>query len=191
LLPDPASVPQDARRELLRVLASRGRVKPSDLGVSRAYFYQMKRGLRPVPDYIVKRLIELASDDDLAQIPYFAAYVDYSRIRGYDVERLARLIMEWMKANPASAKVLIDTISLEAERLGLVGRVLRVTGEHLSLWERWLEDLLYHVIPPQARAPRSHIQQRGQQRMQEGSWEALAKLLEEKTAELEEIAAGS
>ena len=138
MLPDPASVPQDARRELLRVLAERGRVKPSDLGVSRAYFYQMKKGLRPVPDGILERLLELATDDDLARVPYFAQYVDYSRIRSLDVDRIARLVVEWAKANPASAKVLLDTLEAEFERLGLAGRAVKVTETH---WREWLSYL--------------------------------------------------
>ena len=138
LLPDPRDIPQEARRELLRVLASRGKVRPRDLGVSRAYFYQMRRGLRPVPDRVLEKLLELASDDELALVPFFAPYVDYQRIRGYDVDRMVRLIVEWARANPASAKVLLDSLSAELERLGLVGKAVRVTEAHVREFESYL-----------------------------------------------------
>lgn len=139
MLPDPAEIPQEARRQLLGVLAERRRVTPSALGVSRAYFYQMKKGLRPVPDHVLERLLEIATDNDLARVPFFAPYVDYRRVRGLDVDRIVRLFVEWAKANPASAKVALDTIQAEVERLGLTGRVIRVAGEHLEEWRLFLE----------------------------------------------------
>ncbi len=126
----PSGVPQGERRRLLEVLASRGKVKPSTLGVSRAYFYQLRRGLRPIPDHILARLLELAGDDDLALVPYFAQYVDYSRVKAVDVDRMVRVIVEWAKANPASAGVLLGTLEVELERLGLTGGAVKVTEAH-------------------------------------------------------------
>ncbi|WP_156315840.1 hypothetical protein [Aeropyrum camini] len=140
MLPEPKDVPQEARRALLNLLAEKGRVKPRDLGVSRAYFYQMRRGLRPVPDQILEKLLEAASDDDLGQVGYFAQFVDYSRIRAYDVDRIVRLVLEWAKANPASAKVLLDTLESELERLGLAGRAVKVTEAHLEEWLAYLDS---------------------------------------------------
>ncbi len=69
LLPEPKEVPQEARQRLLDVLAAKRRATPRLLGVSRGYFYHMRHGLKPVPDKILVKLLELASDDDLAQIP--------------------------------------------------------------------------------------------------------------------------
>ncbi len=67
MLLDPKDVPQEARRKLLAVLG--GRVKTFDLGVSKSYLYKLRIGLKPVP-----------------------AYVDYNRVRSYDVDRLVRLV---------------------------------------------------------------------------------------------------
>ena len=53
----------------------------------------MKKGLRPVPDHVLERLLELATDDDLARVLYLAQYVDHSRIRSLDVDRIARLVV--------------------------------------------------------------------------------------------------
>ncbi|WP_148678954.1 tyrosine-type recombinase/integrase [Aeropyrum pernix] len=139
VLPEPKDVPQEARRQLLNLLAERGKVKPSTLGVSRAYFYQMRRGLRPISDSILERLLELATDDDLAGIPFFAPYVDYQRVKGYDVDRLVRLVAEWARANPASAKVFLDSLSAELERLGLVGKAIKVSERHVREFEGYLE----------------------------------------------------
>ena len=138
-MPPPSEVPQEARRELLIVLLRSGRVKPRQLGVSRAYVYMMKRGERPVPDHILERLLELATDDDLAQVPFFTRYVDFSRVRGLDVDRIVRLFLEWARANPASAKLAYETIGLELERLGLTGRAVRVTEDHMEEWRLFLE----------------------------------------------------
>ena len=60
MLPRPADTPQEARRLLLNILSERGRVRPWDLVVSRAYFYQLRHGLRPIPDHILIKLLELA-----------------------------------------------------------------------------------------------------------------------------------
>lgn len=139
MLPDPGEVPQEARRRLLEILAGEGRVKPSALGVSRAYFYQMRRGLRPIPDHVLERLLELATDDDLARVPVLAQYVDYSRIRGWSLDRILSLVLEWAKANPASARVLLATLEAELAKLGLAGHAVRVTEEHLREWESYLE----------------------------------------------------
>ncbi len=139
MLPRVEDVPQEARRQLLIILSERGRIRPGDLGVSRAYFYQLRHGLRQIPDHILSRLLEVATDDDLAQIPYFAQYVNYERVRGLDVDRIVKLFLEWARANPASAKVALDTIQAEVERLGLTGRVIRVTEEHLGEWKMFLE----------------------------------------------------
>jgi integrase len=139
LLPQPGDVPQEARRRLLEVLAERRRVTPASLGVSRAYFYQLKRGLRPVPDWILEKLLETATDDDLARVPFFAPYVDYQRVRGYDIDRLVRLVVEWARAHPASAKVLLDSLSAELERLGLVGKAIKVSEQHVREFEDYLK----------------------------------------------------
>ncbi len=138
MLPPIKDIPQTARRQLLLVLVERGKVRPSILGVSRSYLYMMKRGQRPIPDRIVEKLLEQATDDDLARVPFFAQYVEYSRIRSMDVDRMVRLIVEWAKANPASARVLLDALETEFERLGLAGRAVKVTEAH---WEEWLSYL--------------------------------------------------
>ena len=94
MLPDPRSISQDTRRVLLNVLTESRKVKPSMLRVSRAYLYQLKKGLKPIPDHVLAKLLEVASDDDLAKVPFFAPYVDYQRVKGYDVERIVRLVVE-------------------------------------------------------------------------------------------------
>ncbi|GBF08287.1 hypothetical protein apy_00120 [Aeropyrum pernix] len=139
MLPEPQTIPQEARRQLLNLLAEKGRVKPRDLGVSRAYFYQMRHGLRPVPDQVLERLLEKATDDDLARIPYFAQYLDYTRIKRLDAERIVKVFLEWAKANPATAKAAYETIGVELERLGLTGRVVIVSEAHLAEWTAYLE----------------------------------------------------
>ncbi|MCE4613566.1 MAG: hypothetical protein F7C07_07030 [Desulfurococcales archaeon] len=54
------------------------------------------------------------------------------------MDRIVRLFIEWAKANPASAKIALDTINAEVERLGLAGRVVKVPDSH---WEEWLAYL--------------------------------------------------
>ncbi len=130
LLPRPEDIPQGVRRQLLNTLSERGRIRPGDLGVSRAYFYQLQHGLRPIPEHILVKLLEAATDDDLAQVPYFAQYVSYERVKVLDVDRIVKLFLEWAKANPASAKIALDTIQAEAERLGLASRAVKVTEAH-------------------------------------------------------------
>lgn len=82
--------------------------------------------------------MEQASDDDLAQVPYFVQYVNFERVKALDVDRIVKLFIEWAKANPASAKIALDTIQAEAEKLGLAGRAVKVTEAH---WEEWLAYL--------------------------------------------------
>ena len=53
----------------------RGKVKPLTLGVSRAYFYQMRMGLRTIPDHVLSRLLKIATDDDLGLVPFFSKYI--------------------------------------------------------------------------------------------------------------------
>ena len=113
------------------MLSRAGRVKPGTLGVSRSYLYKMRVGLKPIPDRILEKLLELADDDILARVPYFARYVDFSSIRAWEVDRIVRMFMEWARANPASAKTAYETIGLELERLGLSGRVVKITEDHL------------------------------------------------------------
>ncbi len=137
MLPDPKEVPQEARRKLLLVLGDK--VKPSELGVSRSYLYKMRSGLRPIPDSVLEKLLSIASDDDLAKVPYFVPYISLERIRGLDVERIVKLAVEWAKAHPASAKVLLNTLERELEKLGLTGRAFKITEAHYREFEFYLK----------------------------------------------------
>lgn len=139
MLPGPSEVPQESRRRLLEVLASKGKARPALLGVSRAYFYQLRKGLRPIPDHILARLLELATDDDLALVPYFAQYIDFTRVKSWSLDHMINVILEWAKANPASARVLLSTLEAELAKLGLTGHVVRVTREHWSEWMSYIE----------------------------------------------------
>ncbi len=130
-------IPQEARRQLLLVQWQRG-VKASDLSVSRDY-YKMRKGVKPVPDHIMERLLEIATDDDLAQVPFLARFVDYNGIRRADAERMVKMFLEWARANPASTKAAWKTIGVKLERLGITGKIIVVTGEHLEEWRACLE----------------------------------------------------
>jgi len=133
-----SQIPQEARRQLLLTLWRRG-VKPRDLGVSRDYYYKMRKGVKPIPDHIMERILEIATDDDLARVPLLARYVDYESIKRVDAERMIRIFLEWAKANPASAKAAWETIGAELERLGLTGKIVVVTREHIEEWKAYLE----------------------------------------------------
>ncbi len=132
-------VSQEDRRLLLRILLENKRVSAGSLGVSRAYLYMMKTGKRPVPDTILVKLLEVATDDDLARVPSLARYVDYTSVKAWEVGRIVRMFLEWAKANPASAKAALESISLELERLGLTGRIIVVSEGHLEEWNAYLE----------------------------------------------------
>lgn len=132
-------VSQEDRRLLLKILLENKRISAGTLGVSRAYIYMMKTGKRPIPDTILLKLLEAATDDDLARVPSLARYVDYSKIKSWEVDRIVKMFVEWARANPASAKAAYETIGLELERLGLSGRVVKVTEHHLREWELFLE----------------------------------------------------
>lgn len=108
----------------------------------------MKRGLRPIPNHILERMLELASDDDLAKVLVLAQYVDYSGIRMWSLDRILSLVLEWAKANPASARVLLATLEAELAKLGLAGHAVRVTEEHLDEWESYPEVRLRDRPPP-------------------------------------------
>lgn len=62
----------------------------------------------------------------------------YSLFQFYLID--SRLIVEWAKANPASAKVLLDTLEAEFERLGLAGRAVKVTEAHWGEWLAYLDS---------------------------------------------------
>ena len=140
MLPPLEQISQEARRRLLLELTRAGRVKPGTLGVSRSYLYKMRAGLKPIPDGILEKLLQLADDDILARVPELAKYVDYSSIRTWEIERIVRMFLEWAKANPASAKAALESISLELERLGLTGRIIVISQSHLEEWEAYLES---------------------------------------------------
>lgn len=135
---DPRDVPQETRRRIL-LEARRDGVKPSDLGVSRGFMYQMMKGLRPVPDSVVRRLLELVSDDALlrADPAFFSRYVEYTRL-DMPVDRLLSFLVDYIKAHPASANLIISTLKAEAEKLGLTGKVYRVSLGDLERFEEYI-----------------------------------------------------
>ena len=160
MLPDASRVPQEARRKLLLVLWERG-VKPRDLGVSRDYMYKMRKGIKPVPDRVLERMLEIATDDDLARVEFFAPYVDLTRIRGLDVDRMVRVVVEWARANPASAKVFLDTVGRELERLGIAGKAIKVSEAHIAEFESYLEARIasHDLSPETARDYRAYLRE--------------------------------
>lgn len=136
---DPSEVPQEARRRLLEEAWRLG-LKPRDLGVSYSFMYQMRKGAKPIPDHVVARVLEFLDDDAILRAaPELAPKLGIQRVDTITLERLIRLNIEFMRRNPVSARILVDTLNVEAERLGLVGRVVKVTEDHVRLWERWLE----------------------------------------------------
>ena len=48
-------------------------------------------------------------------------------------------MLAWAEANPASAKVLLDSLSVELERRGLLGRAVRVSDAHVAEFESYLK----------------------------------------------------
>ncbi len=136
---DPGSIPMDARRRLLEEAWRLG-LKPRDLGVSYSFMYQMRRGFKPVPDHIIARVIEFLDDDAvLRAAPELAPMLGIERVDNLTLDRLIRLNIEYARRNPASAKVLLETLEAELERLGIAGRIVRVTADHWREWEAYLD----------------------------------------------------
>ena len=53
---------------------------------------------------------------------------------------MVKMFIEWAKANPATAKVVYESIGVELEKLGLAGRVIMVSEDHIKEWEAYLES---------------------------------------------------
>lgn len=104
------------------MLSRRGKISPITLDVSRGCLCNMRSGIKSIPDRVLEKILKIADDDDLAQVSELARFVDYSQIRRLDAERIVRLFVEWTKANPASIEAAIDTIQVELERSGLMGK---------------------------------------------------------------------
>jgi len=99
----------------------------------------MKKGELDIPDNVVSRLLDLADDDVLAGIPFFLPFVSYERIRRMDVNRILGLLVEWARSHPASANVLLNTLRIELEKLGLTGKAVIVTSSSVREFEEYLE----------------------------------------------------
>ena len=124
---------------MLEILSSAGKVKPSALGVSRSYFYQMRKGLRPIPDHITEKLLNIAGDDDLARVPELARYVNFADVARWELDRMLRMVLSWAESNPASASVLLRTLEAELKKKGIVGPAVYVDRQLWEEWERYLE----------------------------------------------------
>gem|GEM_PF-4800692 len=72
--------------------------------------------------------MEVLPDDAVlrADPVFFSNYVRYSKL-DLPVEKLVEMLVDYVRKHPASAKVIISTLQKEAERLGLTGKVIRVT----------------------------------------------------------------
>ena len=136
MLPNIKDIPQEVRRQLLLKLD--GKATPRLLGVTRQYLYMMRKGQRSIPDKIMEKLLEIADDDTLASIPYFAPYVSFDSIKRFDVTRITKLLIEWAEANPASAAVLLNNLQLELEKRGLVGKAIVVPETAIREYENYL-----------------------------------------------------
>ena len=137
-----SEIKQDARRRLLEAAYKRG-LKPKQLGVSYSYLYKMRRGERPIPDSVLRKVLEfLDSDTILSVAPEIAPSLGVLDIDSLTVDNLVRFLVEWARRHPASAKVLVDTLEGELERLGLAGKQIRVTSRHLEEWEKLLDQLV-------------------------------------------------
>jgi hypothetical protein len=139
LYPDPEDIPLDVRRRLLWEARNRG-VKPSRLGVSRSFYYQMLNNKRPVPAWVAGRLLEVLPDDAVlnADPVFFSNYIRYTRL-DIPVDKLVQLLVDYIRKHPASAKLLISTLEKEAEKMGLTGRVYRVTRIQIREFEDYLK----------------------------------------------------
>ncbi|MEB3758713.1 MAG: site-specific integrase [Desulfurococcales archaeon] len=138
LYPEPDEVPQEVRYRLLLEARNR-RVKPSSLGISRSFYYQLLNMERPVPSKVVAKLLEVLPDDAVlkADPVFFSNYIGYSKL-DLPVDKLVQLLVDYIRKHPASAKILVSTLQKEAERLGLTGKVIRVTRTQLREFEDYL-----------------------------------------------------
>ena len=103
----------------------------------------MRRGDRPIPDEVLRRVLEfLDSDTILSVAPEIAPSIGLLDIDSLTVENLVGFLVEWAKRHPASAKVLVDTLEGELERLGLAGKRIKVTKQHLEEWGKLLDMLV-------------------------------------------------
>ncbi len=69
-----------------------------------------------------------------------ARYVDCSGVKGYYVERVLMLVLAWAGANSVGARALLDSLALELERSGLLGRAVRVAEARVGEFEGYLES---------------------------------------------------
>ena len=122
------------------MLEARNRgVKPSSLGLSRSFYYQLIKMKRLVPSRVVSRLLEVLPDDAVlkADPVFFSNYIRYSKL-DLPVDKLVQLLVDYIRKHPASAKIHLSSLQKEAERLGLTGKVVRVTRTQLREFEDYL-----------------------------------------------------
>ncbi len=135
---DPGRIPQDLRRRLLEE-AHRLGVKPRDLGVSYSFMYKMRKGLKPIPDWVVGKLLSILDEDVIARVlPDY--HVSYTSLRTWDLDRMLNFILGWVEEHPASARVLLQTLDAELRRRGIAGAVVYVSNALLEEWENYLRS---------------------------------------------------
>ena len=61
------NIPQPYRHRILLKVISKG-VKPKDLGISSTYLYKLKKGQKPIPNDLLRKLLQYLTTEDLIQL---------------------------------------------------------------------------------------------------------------------------
>ena len=75
----------------------------------------------------------------LQRFPTLPLMLTIHRIRSYEVDMMIRLVVEWTKAHPASAKVPLNSLASELEHLGLVEKAIKIIEQYIKEFENYLK----------------------------------------------------
>ena len=63
-------------------------------------------------------MLEIAEDDDLASVSELAPFVNFTRVKAWDLNLILEMVLSWAEAHPLSARVLVTTLDAELRKRG-------------------------------------------------------------------------
>jgi len=139
-------IPQGARLRIFEYVRGVKGVKPRDVGVTPSYFYKIRRGVKPVSDKLLVKLLEYLSLDELRELigPSVKAreliVSENGRLDYTTIVEILRIIEGESRKDPFLKSLIIDMARRWLEEARDLIHAYTIKPEHVEKFKRLISD---------------------------------------------------
>jgi len=139
-------IPQEARLRIFEYVRGVKKVKPRDVGVTPSYFYKIRRGVKPVSDKLLAKLLEYLSLDELRELigPSVRAreliITKDGRLDYTTIVEILKIVESESRKDPFLKSLIIDMARKWLEEARDLIHAYTIKPEHVEKFKRLISD---------------------------------------------------